>query len=214
MPATVFTDDGLVALINAVAARRRIPFGGQAVRGSNGGGGSPPPVTVAAAPGECQAFVGRLPWDLAADTSASAAQGVFPIAEGGGGPTTSVMFTVRSAARDVLAQSDFNYDEELKARCTQFDMVQTEPTGTMTTTVKLIDAPPMGERSFAALQGSKPPDPPGIWGSRLSVLAGTLSISLSLGVSTEADAQSALGSMAGIAHELIDEALTAQQTSR
>jgi hypothetical protein len=119
------------------------------------------------------------------------------------------MITLRSAGKDAIAKADFDYTDDLAARCGQFDLAATESGRTSTYAVQLLAAPPIGEKQHAVTQTTKPKGPGDYGSAGLRVLAGTLSITLSLAVAelnSEADAQPALDSMAGLAKELIDQA--------
>ena len=138
------------------------------------------------------------------------ADGVMPIAGmPQSGPTTTIMLTLRSAAADAISQTDFNYTDELAARCGQFDLAYTEAGRTSTYAVQLLNAPTVGEKRFAWMQNTKPHATQDFGSVGLSVLAGTMSLTLGLSVAalnSEADARPALDSMAGLAQELIDQA--------
>ncbi len=208
MPTKVFTDEELMAVVNGVAQKRGVPYGAQDTQRlriaytANSG----PEQTAAAATSECQAFLEKSPRETAGDKSVSFAMGALPLEGGAGGPTSTVMFTVRSAAHDALAGSQFAYDDGLASRCGIFDVAYTEGSNTWASTVQLLPPPQIGEKAVATLQTAKPRNPGDQGGTGLRVLAGTLSVSLSLSVASDADAQPALGSMAGIARELIDQA--------
>ena len=136
------------------------------------------------------------------------AEGGIPIAAQSG-PTTTITLTLRSAGKDVMSQADFNYTDDVAARCGQFDLAYTESGMTSTYAVQLLNAPPAGEKRFAWMQNTKPHPPQDFGSVGLRVLAGTLSVSLGLSVAelnSEADARPALDSMAGLAQELIDQA--------
>ena len=167
-----------------------------------------PSTETATTPGDCVAFAGKDPYAVWADKSVSMAEGGIPIAAQSG-PTTTIMLTLRSAEKDVISQADFNYTDELAARCGQFDLAYTEAGTTSTYAVQLLNAPPAGEKRFAWMRNTKPRQPQDFGSVRLQVQAGTLSLSLGLSVpelNSEADARPALDSMAGLAQELIDEA--------
>lgn len=208
MPTKVFTDEELMAVVNGVAQKRGVPYGAQDTQRlriaftANSG----PARTAVAAPSECQAFLEKSPEETAGDKSVSFAMGALPLEGGSGGPTSTVMFTVRSAAGDALRGSQFAYDDGLASRCGTFDVAYTERSNTWASTVQMLPPPQIGEKALATLQSAKPRNPGDQGGVALRVLAGTLSVSLSLSVASDADAQPALGSMAGIARELIDQA--------
>ncbi|MFF1386126.1 hypothetical protein ACFVWT_21465 [Arthrobacter sp. NPDC058288] len=124
------------------------------------------------------------------------------------------MFTLRSAEKDAIAKADFGYTDDLASRCSQFDVATTESGQTSTYTLQLLAAPlvsegPVGEREYG-LRQTKPMGPGGVGTVGLRVLAGTLSIHLDLSVAaldSESAAKPALDSMAGLAKELIDQAV-------
>jgi hypothetical protein len=126
------------------------------------------------------------------------------------GPTTTIQITLRSAAKGAISQADFGYTDDLASRCSQFDLASTESGRTSTSTLQLLKAPSVGEKRYAFMQTSKPKGPGDFGSVGLRVLAGTMSITLSLSVSvlnSESDAKPALDSMAGLAKELIDQAV-------
>jgi hypothetical protein len=208
MPAKVFTDEELMAVVNGVAQKRGVPYGAEDTQRlriaftANPG----PEQTAVAAPSECRAFLEKGPRETASDTSVSFAMGALPLEGGSGGPTSTVMFTVRSAPPDALRGSQFAYDDGLASRCGQFDVAYTEGPNTWASTVQMLPPPQVGQKALATLQTAKPRNAGDQGGTGLRVLAGTVSVSLSLSVASDADAQAALGSMAGIARDLIDQA--------
>lgn len=119
------------------------------------------------------------------------------------------MITLRSAGKDAIAKADFDYTPQQVSACRQFDLASTESGRTSTYAVQLLAAPPIGEKQHGLMQTTKPKGPGDYGSAGLRVLAGTLSITLSLAVAvldSEADAKPALDSMAGLAKELIDQA--------
>lgn len=208
LPTKVFTDEELMALVNRVAEKRGLPYAAQDTQRLRiAFTTNPAPTqTTAVAPGECQTFVERDMQATAADKSVNFAMGAIGPAGTSGGPTSTVMFTVRSAARDALRTSQFAYSDEVASSCRQFDVTYTEGSGTLTSGVQMLQAPQIGEKAFATLRTPKPRNPGDMAGTGLAVLAGTLSITLSLSVASDADAQTAVDSMAGVARELIDQA--------
>lgn len=201
-----------MAIINAVAQNRQSPGGAedsQQMR-SIAAGGSMPSFTTGTTPGDCAVFASQYPFAAWADRSVNMAQGAMPIAGlPESGPTTTILFSLRSAEKDAISRADFNYTDELAARCAQFDLAYTESGRTSTYAVQLLSAPPVGEKGFAWMQTAKPQGPGDFGSVGLRVLAGTMSVTLGLSVAalnSEADAGPALGSMAGLAQELIDQA--------
>lgn len=209
-PDKVYTDQELMAIINAVAQNRQVQGGAmdsQRLRSAVSGGAGPV-TTTETTPGDCVVLAPRNPFAVWADKSVTMAQGGIPIAAQSG-PTTTVTLTVRSAEKDAISQADFNYTDDLAARCGQFDLTYTESGMTSTHAVQLLQAPPTGEKRFAWMQNTKPHQPQDFGSVGLQVLAGTLSVSLTLSVAelnSEPDARPALDSMAGLAQELIDQA--------
>ena len=199
-----------MAIINAVAQNRQVQGGAmdsQRLRSAVGAGAGPLP-TMKTTPGDCVVFTPRSPFAVWADKSVNMAEGGIPIAAQSG-PTTTIMLTLRSAEKDAISQADFNYTEDLAARCGQFDLAFTEYGKTSTHAVQLLNAPPVGEKGFAWMQTTKPQGPGDFGSVGLRVLAGTMSVTLGLSVAalnSEADAGPALDSMAGLAQELIDQA--------
>jgi len=217
LPETVFTDAELVAIINGVAQNRnlQVPTAQDSARQRSGAAsGSFPQVSTETTPGECIAFVPQNPFVRWADKSVNFAEGAMPTGAQSG-PTTTIMITLRSAEKDAIATADFGYTDDLAARCSQFDMASTESGRTSTYAVQLLAAPPIAEKQHGLMQTTKPKGP-GDYGSvGLRVLAGTMSITLSLAtaeLNSEADARPALDSMAALAKELIDQAETKPPT--
>ncbi|MDR6621922.1 hypothetical protein [Sinomonas atrocyanea] len=214
-PTRVFTDDELMAIVNAVTTR---PYGASDSRSFRIGAtaNSWPAITSTATPAECQPFAAKNPFDIARDANVAFAQGALPAlggsqaapsaGPGSGGPTTTAIVIVRSAAADALAASDFNYTDSLASRCSQFTLKIDQGTSASAYSLRMLPAPKVGERAFAMLQKTTPGGPGDLGGTTLRVLAGTLSISLSLSVAQDADAQPALDALAGIARKIIDQA--------
>lgn len=212
-PSKVFTDDELMAVVNAVTAR---PYGASDSRSFRIGATTNtwPAITATATPAECQPFASKNPFDIARDANVAFAQGALPAfdgagaspSSGSGGPTTTAIVIVRSAPEDVLASSDFNYTDSLASRCSQFNLMINQGTNASAYSLRMLPAPKIGERAFAMLQKTTPGGPGDLGGTTLRVLAGTLSIFLSLSVEQDSDAQPALDSLAGIARKIIDQA--------
>ena len=216
-PELVFTDAELVAIINGVGQSRNMPFPAaqdSARQRSGASSGTFPQVSIEATPGECAVFVPQNPFVRWADKSANFAEGVMPIG-GPSGPTTTIMVTLRSAEKDAIAKADFVYTDDLASRCSQFDLASTESGRTSTYALQLLPAPlvgekPIGEKQYGLMQTTKPKGPGDFGLVGLRVLAGTVSITLNLSVAvlnSESDAKPALDSMAGLAKELIDQAV-------
>lgn len=169
-----------------------------------------PSIEIRTTPGDCAVFGSLHPFARWADKSVNMADGAMPIAGmPESGPTTTILFSLRSAEKDAISRADFNYTDELAARCAQFDLAYTESGRTSTYAVQLLSAPPVGEKGFAWMQTTKPQGPGDFGSVGLRVLAGTMSVTLGLSVAalnSEADARPALDSMAGLAQELIDQA--------
>ncbi|MDP9885578.1 hypothetical protein J2W21_003102 [Sinomonas atrocyanea] len=214
-PTRVFTDDELMAIVNAVTVR---PFGASDSRSFRIGAtaNSWPAITSTAAPAECQPFAARNPFDIARDANVAFAQGAMPAfgdspsqaapSAAAGGPTTTAIVIARSAGKDALAASDFNYTDDLASRCSQFTLRINQGTSASAYSLRMLPAPKVGERAFAMLQKTVPGGPGDLGGTTLRVLAGTLSISLSLSVAQDADAQPALAALARTAQKIIDQA--------
>lgn len=212
LPATVFTDAELVALLNGVAQSRNLPGPvamDSARQRSAAGGGALPTIDVEVSPRECRPLVPVDPFSRWADTAINFGEGATPL-EAQSGPLTTIMVTLRSAASDVLAAADFGYTQETMNRCGTFKVSATESGRTSTQTMQLLDAPQLGDKQHALMQIATPAGPGDYGTVTLQVMAGTLSISMSRAVATlrsEADAQPALDSMAELARELIGRAV-------
>lgn len=212
-PSTVSTDQELMAIINAVARNRQFPGTATDSRRmrSLAAGGSMPSIEITTAPGECAVFGPQHPFTRWADKSVNMADGAMPIAGlPESGPTTTILLTLRSAEPSAISRADFNYSDELAARCAGFDVVYTESGRTSTSAVQLLNAPPVGEKRFAWMQNTKPHSAQDFGTAGLRVLAGTMSVTLGIAVAalnSEADARAALDSMAGLAQELLDQAV-------
>lgn len=217
LPEAVFTDQQLVAIINGVAQRRGVQFPtaqDSARQRSGASSGSFPVVSSETTPGECAVFVPENPFIRWADKNVNFAEGAMPMGAQSG-PASTIMITLRSAAKDAIAKADFGYSEDQASRCGQFDLASTESGRTSTYAVQLLKAPSAGQKQYAFMQTTKPKGPGDFGSVGLRVLAGTMSITLSLAIAepnSEADAQPALDSMAGLAKELIDQAVTKPPT--
>lgn len=211
-PDKAFTDAELVAVINGVGQSRNLPFPAaqdSERQRSGASSGAFPQVSSETAPPECAVFVPQNPFVRWADKTASFAEGIMPIGTPSG-PTTTIMVTLRSAEKDAIAKADFGYTDDLVSTCQQFDASSTESGRTTTYAVQLLAVPPIAEKQHGYMQSTKPKGPGDYGMVGLRVLAGTMSISLSLSVATldsESDAKPALDSMAGLAKELIDQAV-------
>ncbi|MCY1225362.1 hypothetical protein D9M72_375530 [compost metagenome] len=217
LPEAVFTDQELVAIINGVAQHRGVQFPtaqDSARQRSGASSGTFPQVSTETTPSECISLVPQNPFSRWADKGVNFAEGAMPMGAQSG-PATTIMITLRSAEKDAIAKADFGYTDDPASRCGQFDLASTESGRTSTYAVQLLAAPPIGEKQHGLMQTTKPKGP-GDYGSVvLRVLAGTLSITLSLAVAelnSEADAKPALDSMAALAKELIDQAVTKPPT--
>ncbi|WP_254362909.1 hypothetical protein [Pseudarthrobacter phenanthrenivorans] len=211
-PEKAFTDAELAAVINGVGQSRNLPYPAAQDTGrlrSGASSGSFPQVGSEATPPECAVFAPQNPFVRWADKSVSFAEGAMPIG-GASGPTTTIMISLRSAEKDAITKADFSYTEDLAARCKEFDFMYTESGRTSTYTVGLLDVAPVGEKYYGTMQTTKPKGPGDYGLVGLRVLAGTMSISLSLSVAaldSAADAKPALDSMSGLAKQLIDQAV-------
>ncbi|TNB70005.1 hypothetical protein FHJ30_17000 [Arthrobacter sp. BB-1] len=136
--------------------------------------------------------------------------------DAGQSPTSTIAFVMRSAANDKLAAADFNGTDGLMSTCARFERAFTLQVpgggaGGMTTTfeVQLSPAPPVGQKAYATVQKAKGLGAADMGAAGMQVLAGTISIELALSlwpVNQETTAR-ALDSMAGLARELIDQAV-------
>lgn len=221
-PEAVFTDQELATIINGVAQNRNVQFPAaqdSERQRSGAASGSFPQVSTQATPSECIAFVPEHPFVRWVDKSVNFAEGVMPIGAQSG-PTTTIMVTLRSAEKDAIAKADFGYTDDLASRCSQFDLASTESGRSSTYALQLLPAPlvggkPLGEKQYGLMQTTKPKGPGDFGLVGLRVLAGTVSVTLSLSVAvlnSESDAKAALDSMAGVARELIDLAVTKPPT--
>ncbi|MET4587814.1 hypothetical protein ACVLB3_002600 [Pseudarthrobacter sp. PvP022] len=206
-----------MAIINGLAQNRGVQFPtaqDSARQRSGASSGTFPEVSTETTPSECISLVPQNPFSRWADKGVNFAEGAMPMGAQSG-PATTIMITLRSAQKDAIAKADFGYTDDLAPRCGQFDLASTESGRTSTYAVQLLAAPPIGEKQHGLMQTTKPKGP-GDYGSVvLRVLAGTLSITLSLAVAelnSEADAKPALDSMAALAKELIDQAVTKPPT--
>lgn len=157
-------------------------------------------------PAECAPFHPPALDDALKDLSVNFATGAVPVA-GESSPTTTVMFSVLSAPRDKLVKAGFDYTDDLLARCAHFDVSYQDPGSTPYKTM-LLKPPSVGEKAYAMMSPSGDSMRP-FGDVGLRVLAGTISISMSLSVAalvTEADAQPALNSMSDIAQQLLHQA--------
>lgn len=217
LPTRVFGDAELMALLDQVGQKRGVPHAAQDTQRLRIAftANSAPAQTTVTVPAACQVFLEKSPSATAADKSVSFAMGSLadagstapPSAAGGtGGPLSTVMITVRSAAREALAASQFASTDAAASSCATFDATSTDVSGTMTSSVRMLQAPQVGEKAFATLETSTPPRPGDYGGTRLTVLAGSVSVSLFRAVRSDADAPAALDSMAAITRDVIEQA--------
>lgn len=215
LPAKAFTDAELAAIINGVGQSRNLSFPAaqdsarlRSGASSGASSGAFPRVTTETNPDECAAFVPQNPFVRWADKTAGFAEGGIPL-NGQSGPTSTIMVVLRSAEKDAIATADFNYTADLSSRCTEFDLSSIESGQTSTYAVKLLAVGPIGDKQYGLMQSPKPTGPGDYGTAGLRVLAGTLSITLTLAVAeltTESDAKPALDTMADLAGELISQA--------
>lgn len=209
VPSKVYTDRELTAIGAAVLQKRgqsqAFMHDSQSLR--TGYASHPYQLAQATAdPAECGVFHPPAMDDALRDLSMNFASGGIPVA-GESSPTTTAVFTIKSAPNVKLAKADFEYDRGLMARCTHFDLSYGPGTGGVYRTT-LLNAPAIGEKAYAMMSPSEGSDRP-LGGVGLRVLSGTVSINPGLSVSpltSAADAQPALDSMATIARQLIEEA--------
>ncbi|MDQ0662837.1 uncharacterized protein affecting Mg2+/Co2+ transport [Arthrobacter ulcerisalmonis] len=212
-PSQPLTDAELASIINGVGQTRNLPFPAahDSTRLRSGAtGGSLPSASMEATPGDCLAFVPQDPFTRWADKSINFAEGAMPPVGGQSGPTSTIMVVLRSAEKDAITKADFGYPDDLVPRCSQFDLAYSESGRTSTYAVQLLAAPQIGEKQHAFMQATKPKGPGDFGSVGLRVLDGTLSITLILAVAnltSDSDATPALDAMAGLAKELIGQAL-------
>lgn len=128
--------------------------------------------------------------------------------------TTTITFVIRSAPHDTLRAADFNNTDVLAAQCDHFERSYSYSVaggGAMSSTyeAQLVTVPPVGQQAYAVTQKAKGLGPMDIGTAGLHVLAGTVSIDMALSVwpvNSETTAR-AVDSMAGLARDLIDEAV-------
>lgn len=187
LPEVVFTDQELVAIINGVAQRRGVQFPtaqDSARQRSGASSGSFPVVSSETTPGECAVFVPENPFIRWADKNVNFAEGAMPMGAQSG-PASTIMITLRSAAKDAIAKADFGYTEDQASRCGQFDLASTESGRTSTYAVQLLKAPSAGQKQYAFMQTTKPKGPGDFGSVGLRVLAGTMSMALSLAIAEQ-----------------------------
>lgn len=217
MPTLVYADQQLAEIATSVVQSRSIQGmvrdpqslrGNMALRGTT--------VSSATAPAECTPF--RLHEDTESqlrylDTSANIAAGQMPVTSPAT-QTVTIAFVIRSAPRDSLVKSDFDYTDSVLSRCSRFERrytisqaAQSLP-GT-TYTAELVPAPAVGEKSYATTQKAKGLGAQDMGTGGMQVLAGTIAIDMSatLWPVTPDTTARAMDAMAGFARDILAQAL-------
>ncbi|WP_369046117.1 hypothetical protein [Sinomonas sp. P10A9] len=156
-------------------------------------------------PDECSAFHPPTADDALKDLTLSFAVGVVPLSDETV-PSSTIRFTMTSAESDRLAKADFDYTDELAARCAHFD-ASAEGADSVPQPLMLLKSPSVGDRAYAI--AGRPDQTDGTKRIGLRVLAGTISISMFRSVpslKSVKDAQPTLDMMAGVAKDLIHQA--------
>lgn len=217
LPASVLTDAQLEALARAVV-QSRDPRGNVRDARSLRGNLAYQGVTVDAVttPSECSPFrlLGPMAQELRSmDTSASISAGIMPLAPEQSA-TTVIAFMIRSASPDVLAGADFSYTDDLVGKCSIFERTFAVTRGPgmsvekSTYSAQLVSAPHVGEKSYATTQKAKGLGSADMGTAAMQVLAGTVSIDMSVAlwpVSQESTAR-ATEAMAGFARDVLAQA--------
>lgn len=205
-PLRVFTDQELMAISSKVLE----PHGGRAddtamARKSYAAmrqapsSVSPSSMLGPTDPAECNVFHRSWQHEVQLDLSMGFAQGeVFDIGNHG---TGMILFDVRSAPRDALARADFDYSQELMARCAAFDQTVSGATGPQKFTIDLLPGPAMGEKAYVTKMSFAGYSV----GVGLRVLAGTVSLDMGANTGTAITEEEALNLMSLIAQEFVDE---------
>lgn len=217
LPGEIYSDQQLVDIARAVVDSRNLKgmvIDTRALR-STAGGFAGPAVTSTTTPEICSAFSlpavaeGDIRWP---EQDVNFAQGRVPL-DGEQSPMSTVTFVLRSAAPDQLAATDFDRTVDLMPECAAFERAYTSPMagGGMTTTyeVQLATTPTVGKQAYATVQKAKGLGASDMGTAGMQVLAGTVSIELALSLwpVTQEGTERATDSMAGLARELIDQAV-------
>lgn len=218
VPAEVYGDQQLVDIATTVVRSRNLQgqvVDTRTVRETAKYAGGPASTSVTT-PDQCAAFRLHEETETAerrADAGVNFAEGRLPLAAQES-QTTTIVFAVRSAPHDTLAAADFNNTDALATQCAHFERSYTYSVaggGAMSSTyeAQLVAVPPVGQQAYAITQKAKGLGPLDIGATGLHVLAGTVSIDMTLSVwpmNAETTAR-AVDSMAGLARDLIDEAV-------
>jgi hypothetical protein len=159
---------------------------------------SPPPPSVMrpAEPTECGAF--HAPWQHEAQLDPSMGFALGEVFNAGPRHTATILFDVRSAPREALADADFDYTPELMGRCATFEQTLWSPHGAEKWTIRVLPGPDIGEKSYVTESAVGAAQV----GVGLRVLAGTVSLDLGFNLGTMTE-EEGLSEMAQIAREFV-----------
>lgn len=202
----IFTDQELMTISSKVLE----PHGGRtedtamarksyAVMRQPPASASPSSILGPTDPAECNVFHRSWQHEVQLDLSMGFAQGeVFNLGNHG---TGMILFDVRSAARETLVRTDFDYSQELMVRCATFDQTVTGATGPQKLTIQLLQGPDIGEKAYVTEESNDGNN----MAVGLRVLAGTVSLDMGSNTGKAIGGEEALSVMSQIAQAFVEE---------
>ena len=199
----VFTDQELMAISSKVLEQHGGRAGDTAMARKSYALMTQPPASGSSLlgptePAECNVF--HRSWQHEAQLDLSMGFALGEVSNLGDHGVGMILFDVRSAPRDTLAKADFDYSQELMARCATFDQTVTGATGPQKFAIQLLPGPDIGEKAYATRQSFNG----NITGVGLRVLAGTVSLDMGANTGMAISEDEALSVMKQIAKEFID----------
>lgn len=205
-PEKVFTDQELMAISSKVLA----PHGGRAddtamarktyaLMPQPPASASPSSILGPTEPAECNVFHRSWQHEAQLDPSMGFALAeIFNVGDRGMG---MILFDVRSDPRETLAKADFDYSQDLKARCATFAQTVSGANGPQKMTIQLLPGPDIGEKAYVTKESFDG----NAAGVGLRVLAGTVSLDMGANTGAAITEEEALNVMSQIAQEFVDE---------
>lgn len=205
-PQKVFTDQELMSISSKVLE----PHGGRvgdtamarksyALMTQPPASASPSSILGPTEPAECNVFHRSWQHEVQLDLSMGFAQA--EILDVGNHGTGMILFDVRSAPKQRLVKSDFDYSQELMDRCATFDQTVSGATGPQKMTIQLLPGPDVGEQAYVTKQSFSG----NAGGVGLRVLAGTVSLDMGSNTGMDLGEDEALNLMSQMAQQFADE---------
>lgn len=202
----VFTDQELMAISSRVLE----PHGGRTedtamVRQSYAAMRQPPPSTSTSSilgptePAECNVF--HRSWQHEAQLDPTMGFALAEIFNIGNHGTGMILFDVRSASRETLLKTDFDYSQDLMNRCATFDQTSSSANGPQTFTIQLLPGPRIGDKAYVTRQSYNGNST----SVGLRVLAGTVSLDFGANTGMDLSEEEALNLMSQVAQQFVEE---------